>query len=308
VRNEAQLLRANGAPLLVSWSSAALRDASGNIEHLIVTGIDITERTQALAALRRARSELERRVVERTQELARTNDSLRDEMRERRRLEREIILVAEQQQRRIGQELHDGLGQQLTAVAFLSAVLAARLREARVDAAVDAEEIERMLGEAVSHTRLLARGLFPVELEANGLMVALEQLAANVSRLFGTPCEFHCAAPVLVSDSTVAINLHRIAQEAVNNAIKHARARRIRIVLACDADTTTLLVRDDGRGLVQTGESPGGGLGLRIMAYRATLIGAQLALETNDDNGLSVRVVLPRNTTKEAAEHEPVQV
>jgi PAS domain S-box-containing protein len=308
VRNDAQLLRANGTPLLVSWSSAALRDASGNIEHLIVTGIDITERTQALTALRRARSELERRVAERTQELARTNDSLRDEMRERRRLEREIILVAEQEQRRIGQELHDGLGQQLTALAFLSAVLAARLREAQVDAAADAEQMERMLGEAVSHTRLLARGLFPVELEANGLMVALEQLAANVSRLFGTRCEFHCAAPVLVSDSDVAINLHRIAQEAVNNAVKHAGAHCIRIELTCDDTTTTLCVRDDGRGLPEAGEDAGGGLGLRIMAYRATLIGARLAPERNDDGGLSVRVVLPRSTTKEEAEHERVQV
>lgn len=308
VRTEAQLVRANGAPLLVSWSSSALRDASGNIEHLIVTGIDITERTEALAALRRARRDLEQRVAERTRELARTNDSLRDEMRERRRLEREIILVAEQQQRRIGQELHDGLGQQLTALAFLSAVVAGRLREAGIDAAAQAEQIEHMLGEAVSHTRLLARGLFPVELEANGLMVALEQLAANVSRLFGTRCTFHCVAPVLVSDSSVAINLHRIAQEAVNNAIKHAGARGIRIELESDGAATTLCVRDDGRGLPQTHERPGGGLGLRIMAYRATLIGARLALEANEDGGLSVRVVLPTNATKEEAAHECQQV
>lgn len=304
VRSEAQLLRSHGAPLLVSWSSAALRDPGGQMEHLIVTGIDITERTQALAALRHARSELERRVAERTQELAQANASLRKEMGERRRLEHEIILVAEQQQRAIGQELHDGLGQQLTAVAFLSAVLAARLREARIDSAADAGQIERMLGEAVSQTRVLARGLFPVELEANGLMVALEQLSSSVARLFRTHCEFVCAAPVLMQDSTVAINLYRIAQEAVNNAVKHAGARCIRIELSGDALGTTLLVQDDGCGLQPDSESRRRGLGLRIMAYRATLIGAGLALEPGETGGLSVRVTLPANVTSEEVEHE----
>jgi PAS domain S-box-containing protein len=303
-RQEAELLRRHGAPRLVSWSSAVVREGAGRIEHLIVTGIDVTEHTLAAAALRRARSELEVRVAQRTSELAQSNASLIAEMGERRRLEREIIHVAEQEQRRIGQELHDGLGQHLTAVAFLSEVLAARLAESGMGEAANAAEIERMVSDAVSQTRLLARGLFPVELEPNGLMSALEELARNTQRLFGLACEFHCAAPVLVPDSTVAINLHRIAQEAVNNAVKHSGATHIRIELARHDGAASLSVRDDGRGLRTGDAASAGGLGLRIMTYRAALIGARLHLEPSGRGGLAVRVVLPPSSIKEDASDE----
>ena len=115
VRFESELVRRNGERLQISWSNAALRDPGGEITHRIVTGIDITERAQAAAGLRRARRELEARVRERTHELAAANTELESEIAERRRLEHEIIAVSEHEQMRIGQELHDGLGQQLTA-------------------------------------------------------------------------------------------------------------------------------------------------------------------------------------------------
>jgi PAS domain S-box-containing protein len=289
-RYEADLIKRNGERLQVSWSNAVLRDARGNIEHVIVTGIDITARNEAAQALRRARRELAARVEARTRELAHTNASLRDEMAQRRRLEHEIIHVAEHEQMRIGQELHDGLGQHLTATAFLAAVLAAEARDA--DQVRRAVEIERMLSEAVSQTRLLARGLFPVELEANGLMAALQQLAADTGRLFGVSCRFVCHAPVLLSDNAVAVNLHRIAQEAINNAVKHSGAASIRVELGRDGAAAVLTVSDDGSGLREEARR-GAGMGLRIMRYRAALIGGALELDNHAAGGLRVSVRVP---------------
>ncbi len=293
VRFDSELVRRNGERLQISWSNAALRDPGGDITHRIVTGIDVTERAQAAAELRQARRELEARVRERTRELAAANTELESEIAERRRLEHEIIAVSEHEQMRIGQELHDGLGQQLTAVAFLAEVLARRLAEQALPETESADRIGRLMSEAVSQARLLARGLAPVELDANGLMAALEQLAANAHALFGVPCAFHCDGPVPVHDSDVAINLYRIAQEAVTNAVKHARARRLRIDLGLEDDRLSLHIADDGIGLSAAAIRNGSGMGLRTMRHRAKVIGAELSLEPDPDGGLVVRLSMP---------------
>lgn len=264
----------------------------------------ISERRRATAALQEAHAELEARVAERTRELADSNTALRAEMVERRRLEGELISASEREQMRIGQELHDGLGQQLTGVALLGEVLHRRLRTQGLPEAEQARRIEALVSEAVSHTRLLARGLFPVELEAHGLMSALEQLAVNTRRLHDVRCIFRCDQPVLLEDRedrATAIHLYRIAQEAITNALKHSQARNLLIELQRDADGIRLSVRDDGVGL----RAPGGqadGMGLRTMHYRANLIGAELhvgppaaALAPRNRPGLLVRVSLPRS-------------
>jgi len=304
VRYDAGLPRRHGDPLLISWSNTALRAGRRQLSHVILTGIDITERTQAASALRAARHDLEMRVRERTRELAATNAELEAEIAERRRLEHAIIEVAEHEQMRIGQELHDGLGQQLTAVAFLAEVLARKLSALAIPETADAARIERLVSAAVSQARQLARGLAPVDLDAEGLMAALENLAATVRDVFGIDCHFHCADPVPVHDSAAAINLYRIAQEAVTNAVKHSGARHVLIELARTDGLLRLAVSDDGRGL-DGARSGGDGLGLRIMRHRARVIGASLALESTAGAGLTVRLTVPLAAS---AEHHAEEI
>jgi len=209
---------------------------------------------------------------------------------ERKHLEKEIIEVSEEEQKRIGQELHDGLGQHLTGIAFLSKVLEQKLSTRSLPESVDASEIVKFVNQAVSKTRHLARGLYPVELEANGLMSALEQLAANTKTLFGIECLFQCAAPVLVHDNIAAINLYRIAQEAVNNAVKHSKAKNIRIELSSQSGKIALTVADDGIGFDAARVEEGKGMGLHIMGHRARMIGGTLQIRTTLRGGTIISV------------------
>lgn len=298
VRYESELVRGNGERLQVSWSNAALRDRHG-IAYRIVTGIDITERAQATRELRKARRDLEARVRDRTAELAAANTELQLEMQERRRLEREIIDTSEHVQMRIGQELHDDLGQQLTAIAFLTEVLASRLAEHGLPEAHDASRIESLVSEAVSQTRVLARGLWPVELESAGLMAALSQLAANAQRVFGLHCEFQCDSEVHIHDNTVAVNVYRIAQEALTNAVKHSGAKHVLIRLRRHEDQMRLSIVDDGQGMTSE-HRESAGMGLKTMRYRAKLIGASLHFQRSDDGGLAVCLTMHDTT---AASH-----
>ena len=143
---------------------------------------------------------------------------------ERKRLEQAILEISAREQRRIGQDLHDGLGQHLTGIAFMSKVQEQKLAEKGLPDAVDAAKIVRLVNEAINKTRELSRGLLPVVSESRGLMSALQQWAGEVQDLFGISCTFLCIEPVLIHDDAVATHLYHIAQEAVNNAIKHAKA------------------------------------------------------------------------------------
>ena len=291
VRHDSSLRRLNRPPIIISWTVTALRGAGQRIEHVIVSGLDVSARVEAAEALRHARRSLEARVAERTSELAQANADLQVEMAERRRLEGEIIHVSESEQMRFGRELHDGLGQHLTATAFQAALLARDL-EGQPTSQV-AERIETMLSDAVSQTRLLARGLFPVELEDNGLSAALAQLASNTRDFMGLSCQLCCPESVDVQDHTVAIHLYRIAQEAVNNSAKHARGQHVDIALHWQGDDLVLCITDDGAPELQV--PAGVGMGLGIMQHRARLIGAQIALGPRTDGtvGWQVTVSLP---------------
>ena len=211
---------------------------------------------------------------------------------ERKRLEQQIIEVSEDEQKRIGQELHDGLGQHLTGIAFLSKALEQKLAVQSLPEAMDAGEIVKFVNQGISQTRALARNLFPVELEDNGLMSALEQLASNVNKLFGISCTFTCDNPVLVHDRIAAINLYRIAQEAANNAAKHSKADRIRIALAAADGKIHLSVTDDGIGFDPTGRANHEGMGCHIMRYRADMLGASLLIQKAAGSGTEVRITM----------------
>lgn len=203
---------------------------------------------------------------------------------ERRELENEILAVAEREQQRIGQDLHDDLCQQLAGIEFLSKALQQQLKGEQAERA---GEIASLIREAAEHTRRLARGLIPVHLEADGLMPALESLATRIHGLFHVRCSFHCAFPVPIHDPSVALHLYRIAQEAVTNAIRHGQASQIEIELTRIADKAVLAVSDNGIGNAAK-PAKAQGLGLRIMNYRANSIGGTLVVERRPDGGTTV--------------------
>ena len=211
---------------------------------------------------------------------------LRD-MTERKRLEKEILEISDREQRRIGQDLHDGLCQQLAGIEFMSRALEQKIAPRSKTDARRVGEIAGHVRQAIRQTRLLALGLSPVTVESEGLMAALQELASNTEKVFQVGCRFECQAPVPVRDPAVATHLFRIAQEAVSNAIKHGRARQIVIRLAQQQKRLLLAVNDNGSGFPQIPPRQSG-MGLRIMQSRAGMIGGTLAVENNPEGGARI--------------------
>ena len=206
-----------------------------------------------------------------------------------RRLEQEILRVSELERRSIGQDLHDGLGQHLTGIEFLVQALEQKLPARNQP---DAEKIARHVRDAIRQTRSLARGLSPVELDANGLMSALQELAVNVENMFRISCRFECPEPVLIADNAVATHLFRIAQEAVSNAVRHGQARLVEITLTVHNDDMQLAIKDNGTGLPPERER-GQGIGLSIMQYRTSMIGGALSFRARPEGGTIVHCSTP---------------
>lgn len=219
---------------------------------------------------------------------------------ERKRLEREIQEVSEQEKRRIGQDLHDGLGQYLTGIAFMAKVLQQKLATKRLPEAGDAGKISDLVNRTVSQTRDLARGLCPVELETNGLQAALQELTSSVSKLFNVKCRLESNQTVLIYDNAAAVHLYRIAQEAVSNAIKHGKSTCIVVGLTWEKGMVKLTIEDNGSGLPeQVAQSRG--MGLRVMNYRAGMIGASISFERPTDGGTRVVCKAPLQFGSKAA-------
>jgi signal transduction histidine kinase len=241
-----------------------------------------------------ARDELQILVRQRT-------EKLEHEMRERTRLEKELLEIAESEQRRIGQDLHDSLGQHLTATAMEGKLLAKKLADKSPAEAAAADKLVKLTEEAIELTRKLARSLHPVELESCGLADALQQLAANISSAFGVNCRFESSGSVVMPSIEVNTQIFRIAQEAVSNAIRHGRARQIVIALQSTEDKWLLSVTDDGCGLPREANKKNG-LGLRIMDYRARLIGAVFEIQNLPAGG--TRAVCTLNPATETNDSE----
>ncbi len=212
---------------------------------------------------------------------------------ERKRLEKEILEISEREQRRIGQDLHDGLCQHLAGIEMLSQVLAQKLARKSKDGSARATEIAKAVRESISQTRLLARGLSPVTLESEGLMSALAELALNTEKMFRVRCEFQCDEVVKFDNHAAATHLFRIAQEAVSNAIKHGKAKKISLQLSEDPARLHLRVSDNGLGFPKN-FSGGNGMGLRIMQTRIGMVGGTLTIEPNAKNGVSVICSAPK--------------
>jgi PAS domain S-box-containing protein len=211
---------------------------------------------------------------------------------ERKKLEEAILEISAQEQRRIAQDLHDGLGQHLTGIAFMSKVLEERLSDKSLPEAAEAAKIVQMVNQAIDNTRQLARGLHPVAGEGAGLMSALKKWASEVEELFHIRCRFHCERAVHIHDVTVATHLYRIAQEAVNNAIRHGKSREIVIRLSARSGAGTLSIQDDGVGFTKDpAKQPG--VGLSIMNYRADIIGGSLKVQADEERGVVVTCLFP---------------
>jgi two-component system, NarL family, sensor histidine kinase UhpB len=224
---------------------------------------------------------------------------------ERKRLEEEVIEISRREQRRIGRDLHDTLGQNLTGIGFLSKALEQRLSSSNLlEEAKEASRITNLVSQCIAQARAFARGLNPLDLSTDGLVTALEELAANTQEIFGIHCSFEQSLNRRVEETT-ASHLYYIATEAVNNSAKHSGAGHVCIRLDNPDGKVQLTIRDDGSGVpehVMTGE----GLGLRIQEYRARLIGATISIKRHPEGGTILRCLLdaagPR--CEEEAGHE----
>jgi len=230
--------------------------------------------------------EMQERVRQRTA-------ALTAEIAERQRLEKSLLEISERERATIGRELHDDLGQHLTGTAFAGQVLGEKLQALGLAEQADAWKIVALLEEGIEKTRHLAKGLLLAEIQREGLVTALRGLASDTSGQFKISCEFRLEGEFHLDDAHAAMHLLRIAQEAVNNALRHGKARWILIHLRCLPDRLELAVRDHGLGLPAPA-ARGEGLGLHIMAHRAQIIGGEFLIESAKDGGTVVVCRLPR--------------
>ena len=211
---------------------------------------------------------------------------------ERRRLEEKILQAAEAERQRIGRDLHDSLGQSLTAIGYLADAVREDLARRRQPEAAAVRKLGRLIEKAADQSHALAQGLLLADLRRGGLGAALQELAFRTQELFGIACRYAGPASVPPLDASVAGQLYRIAQEAVTNAAKHAQAQRIDVRLAKNRGNLLLSVRDSGKG-IPAKKKKNAGLGLDIMRYRAGMIGATLEIESARNQGTAVNCRLP---------------
>jgi signal transduction histidine kinase len=234
---------------------------------------------------------LEQRVHERTAELAATNRELENEINRRKGLEGQILQISDREQQRLGQELHDGLCQHLTAVAFMARSVALRLKNHRVIEVSDIEKIAQLVNDAATDARNLSRALHRSDVDASSFVASLQDLVDR--EIWRVPCRLEVKPSFHIEDDAVAAQLYRIAREAVINANKHAQARQIVIKLERSRQEMVSRVIDDGVGFFHEPKLKRGGLGYHIMNYRAGLIGARLEIDSPKHGGTCVSCYLP---------------
>jgi PAS domain S-box-containing protein len=267
--------------------------ALANMMHAIGSELgQFIQRRAAEEALRRAHNELELRVQQRTAELRAANAKLEAAIAARRRLEAELLDITERERRRIGLDLHDDLGQKLSGIALMTKGLHLKLSKEHSEGAQDAARIHRLVQEAMTHASDLAHDLATLDATHKELPQALDELAGRARQLFGITCRFSPQGAIPPLEPSVITQLYKIAQEAVTNAIKHGKAKRVGITLANGSDHLVLTVHNNGLPFPDL-HSHSTGMGLRIMNYRASLIGATLEVKSAGDKGTQVTCCLP---------------
>ena len=284
-------LRKDGSRLWTDGVLMRLDDGDGKLRGFAKVARDATDQRRIEDELAHARDEMEQRVVERTRELLATNNELERTMADRQQLERELLEISEREKRRIGEDLHDMICQELTATALFLKSTAQQIADDSAAAAKTLEESAQTVNRNVVIARELARGLQAVELTASGLKNALRDLAAGACDNSGIKCHVKIARGVHVPDDTVALHLYRIAQEAVTNAVKHSEAKNILISLDRNKTHTCVSVQDDGKGFVP--RKRGKGLGLHMMRYRANSLGGELKIERRRTGGTDITCIIP---------------
>ncbi len=250
------------------------------------------ERRRAEEALRLAHEELELRVERRTAELKTANARLQSAISERRRLEKELLEITEKERRRIGLDLHDDLGQKLAGLALMAKGLVIKLVKEGNNAAADAVQIHSLVQEAVSHAHDLAHDLAALDATESDLPAALQNLATRAGQLFAISCQFKSNGHIPPLAPDIAVQLYKIAQESVTNAIKHGKAKHVTINLANGSDKLTLTVHNNGLPFPDLKDATPG-MGLRIMTYRANLIGGSLEIKGTGVRGTQVTCSVP---------------
>jgi PAS domain S-box-containing protein len=283
-------LRKDGSIVWVNVCDASGLDTEGRSKFVVAVVIDITARQKAQGAL----YEL---VERRTKALRVANAVLSNEIERRKGLEGEILAVSDREQQRLGQELHDGLCQHLTAVAFMARSVALRLKNHRVVEISDIEKIAQLVNDAAADTRNLSRALHRLDVDAPGLINALEDLVDR--EIWKTPCRLEVQSSFRIEDDATAAHLYRIAREAVINANKHAHAREIVVKLERSRREIVLRVIDDGVGLPSEPRLKQG-LGLHIMKYRSQSIGGRLEIDSHNGRGTRFSCYLPDGTRRSA--------
>ena len=218
--------------------------------------------------------------------------SMVEDITERKELEQEVIETSANERRRVGHELHDGLGQYLAGIAFKAKALEQSLVAESLPHGAEARDLAALVSNAISQTRSLARGLDPIEVETIGLQAALQNLAVETQKFFNISCRFQCADNMLAVDPQVALALYRVVQEAIHNGITHGEAAAISIELNMNGSNLCLRVQDDGTGF-QPEEGRKTGIGLRVMQYRARSIGGSLRISSEPEQGTEVYCVVP---------------
>jgi PAS domain S-box-containing protein len=251
-----------------------------------------TQRRHAEEELRRTHDELEIRVQRRTTELKAANAKLQAAMSERKRLENELLEITEKERRRIALDLHDDLGQKLSGIALMTKGLQLKLAKAKADAAQEAARIHGLVQEAMTHASDLAHDLATLDLEKKSLIEALGQLAEHARELFNINCDLKHKGTVPALDPSMVMQLYKIAQEAVTNAIKHGKSTRVTISLVADTNNLLLTIENNGLPFPDLhGKSTG--MGLKIMNYRASLLGGSLDIRANGSQGTRVTCSVP---------------
>lgn len=284
-------IRKDGTRIWIDGMMRRLNDEkTGALRGFAKIARDATQQHEAEEQLQRAHDELDQRVQERTLDLERTNAKGRQEMEQRQMLEKQILLITEQERARISHHLHDTLCQELTATALLLNSRAHAIERQSKAAADSLTEAAETLSANAQMAQDLARGLHPMDIGASGLPSALRELCSRMSG--DVSCRCHCPRSLRM-DHNVAVNLYRIAQEAVTNSLKHANASEITISLERTNDATVLTVSDDGYAKRRRG---GRGFGTLIMKYRAHAIGAILKIESMTTRGTTVTCCVPRKS------------
>jgi len=287
---EKRYVRKDGSVLWADVSTSAVRGRDGKTQSAIAVVVDVTARKKAEVALKKSKEMLEQLVEQRTRALSVANAELKNEIERRKGLEGEILAVSDREQQRLGQELHDGLCQHLTAVAFMARSVALRLKNHRVIDASDIERIAELVNDAATDTRNLSRALHRLDVDSAGLVDALQDLVDR--EIWRVPCRLEVKPSFHIEDDPAAAQLYRIAREAVINANKHAQAREIVVKLERSPQGMVLRVTDDGVGFPDEPKLKHG-LGAHIMNYRAQLAGGRLEIASSRQGGTCVSCYLP---------------